>query len=294
MSRGLNAIRREGEDIMIEHTVSLTNRRGLQFAVDIRRPVGQGARPVVIVCHGFKGFKDFAFFPYISRKFCEQGFAVVTMNFSGNGIGNDPVNFTELDKFAQNTISQELDDIEAVLDGIASGVLLGTQGDARRIGIVGHSRGGCTAIVKASLDPRLKCLATWASPAALGRYSDEVLRQWKEEGRYNFVNARTKQDMFVNYAYLEDIHANRERYSLDLAVSKLTIPYITVHGTKDESVSVDAAHQLHGYAKSGQAELGLVEGGTHTFGTKHPFEGSTPALEQAIEKTAAWLRRWLG
>jgi uncharacterized protein len=100
--------------------------------------------------------------------------------------------------------------------------------------------------------------------------------------------------MFVNYAYLEDIHANRERYSLDLAVSKLTIPYITVHGTKDESVSVDAAHQLHGYAKSGHAELGLVEGGTHTFGTKHPFEGSTPALEQAIEKTAAWLRRWLG
>jgi dienelactone hydrolase len=216
---------------MIEHTVPLTNRRGLPFAVDIRRPVGAGARPIVIICHGFKGFKDFAFFPYTSRKLCEQGFAVVTMNFSGNGIGDDPLSFTALDKFAQNTISQELDDIEAVLDGIASGVLLGTQGDARRIGILGHSRGGCTAIVKASLDPRLKCLVTWASPAGLGRYSDELLRQWKEDGRYNFVNARTKQDMFVNYTYLEDIQANRERYSLDLAVSQLTIPYLTVHGT---------------------------------------------------------------
>jgi dienelactone hydrolase len=290
----LSALCGEEKDTMIEHTVSLTNRHGLPFAVDIRRPVGQGARPIVIVCHGFKGFKDFAFFPYTSRKLCEQGFALVTINFSGNGIGNDPVNFTEMDKFAQNTISQELDDIEAVLDGIASGVLLGTQGDARRIGIVGHSRGGCTAIVKASLDPRLKCLVTWASPAALGRYSDELLRQWKEDGRYNFVNARTKQDMFVNYAYLDDIQANRERYSLDLAVSQLTIPYLTVHGTKDESVPVDAAHQLHGYAKTGQAELALVEGATHTFGTKHPFEVSTPALEQAIEKTAAWLRRWLG
>ena len=53
---------------MIEHTVSLTNRRGLSFAVDIRRPVGAGARPIIIVCHGFKGFKDFAFFPYTSRK----------------------------------------------------------------------------------------------------------------------------------------------------------------------------------------------------------------------------------
>jgi dienelactone hydrolase len=279
---------------MIEHTVSLTNPRRLPFAVDIRRPVGQGARPIIIVCHGFKGFKDFAFFPYTSRKLCEQGFAVVTMNFSGNGIGADPVDFTELDKFAQNTISQELDDIEAVLDGIASGVLLGTQGDARRVGIVGHSRGGCTAIVKAALDPRLKCLVTWASPAALGRYSDEQLRQWKEDGRYNFVNARTKQDMFVNYAYLEDIQANRERYSLDLAVSQLTIPYLTLHGTNDESVPVEAAHRLHGCAKTGQAELALVASGTHTFGTKHPFEGSTPALEQAIERTAAWFRRWLG
>ena len=279
---------------MIEHTVTLTNRRGLPFAVDIRRPVGAGARPVVIVCHGFKGFKDFAFFPYTSRKLCEQGFTVVTMNFSGNGIGDDPLSFTTLDKFAQNSISQELDDIDAVLDGIASGVLLGTQGDARRIGIMGHSRGGCTAIVKAALDPRLKCLVTWASPAALGRYSDEVLRQWKADGRYNFVNARTKQDMFVNYAYLEDIQANRERYSLDLAVSQLTIPYMTVHGTEDESVSVEAAHRLHGCAKTGQAGLALVEGGTHTFRTKHPFEGSTPALDQAIDQTVAWFRRWLG
>ena len=279
---------------MIEHTVTLTNRRGLPFAVDIRRPVGAGARPIVIVCHGFKGFKDFAFFPYTSRKLCEQGFAVVTMNFSGNGIGDDPLGFTALDKFAQNTISQELDDLEALLDGIASGVLLGTQGDARRIGIMGHSRGGCTAIVKAALDPRLKCLVTWASPAALGRYSDEVLRQWKEDGRYNFVNARTKQDMFVNYAYLEDIQANRERYSLDLAVSQLTIPYLTVHGTEDESVSVEAAHRLQSYAKTGQAELALVEGGTHTFRTKHPFEGSTPALDQAIDRTVAWFHRWLG
>jgi uncharacterized protein len=278
---------------MIERTVSLTNQRGLPFQVDIRLPEGRGTFPVIIVCHGFKGFKDFAFFPYTSRKLCEQGFAVVTMNFSGNGIADDPVQFTELEKFEQNTISQELDDIEAVLDGIESGMLLGPQGDGQRVGIMGHSRGGCTAIVKAALDPRLKCLVTWASPAALGRYSDEVLRQWKEDGRYNFVNARTKQDMFVGYAYIEDIQANRDRYSLDLAVSRLTIPYLTVHGSNDESVAVDAARRLHSYAKTDRAELALVDGGTHTFGTKHPFEGSTPALEQAIDRTAAWFRRWL-
>jgi uncharacterized protein len=294
MLLGLKAIRREERDTMIERTVSLTNRRGMPFQVDIRLPEGGGTSPVIIVCHGFKGFKNFAFFPYSSQKLCDQGLAVVTMNFSGNGIGTDPVNFTELDQFAQNTISQELDDLDAVLDGLGSGTLLGTSGNAARIGIMGHSRGGCTAIVKTALDPRLQCLVTWASPAALGRYSDELLRQWKEEGRYNFVNARTKQDMFVNYSYLEDIQANRERYSLDLAVSQLTIPYLSVHGTHDESVPVEAAHRLHSSAKTGQAELALIDGGTHTFGTKHPFAGSTPALDQAIDRTAAWFHRWLG
>ena len=278
---------------MIEYTVSLTNSRRGSFRVDVRRPVGRGPFPVVIVCHGFKGFKDFAFFPYTSRKLCERGFGVVTMNFSGNGIGDDPVAFTELDAFAQNTFSQELDDLEAVLEGIATGTLLGTSGNPQRLGIMGHSRGGCTAIIKASLDPRLKCLVTWASPAAVGSYAEAVLRQWKEQGRHNFPNMRTKQDMFVNYSLIEDIQANRDRYSLDLAVARLTIPYLVVHGVDDESVSVEAAHRLHGYAQTGRAELALIEGGTHTFGTKHPFEGATPALEQAIERTATWFQQWL-
>jgi dienelactone hydrolase len=281
------------EKTMIERTMSLQTRRGLPFQVDVRLPTEDRSYPVVIVCHGFKGFKDFAFFPYASRKLCAGGLAIITMNFSGNGIGDDPVVFTELDKFAHNTISQELDDLDAVLDGIAQGALLGTQRDAQRIGIMGHSRGGCTAIVKAALDSRLQCLVTWSSPAALGRYSDEVIRQWKEQGRYNFMNARTKQDMFVDYAYLEDIQANRERYSLDLAVSRLTIPYLVVHGTQDESVALEAAHRLHGYAPPGRATLALVDGGTHTFGTRHPFELSSPALDQAIERTVTWFQRWL-
>ena len=147
---------------MIERTVSLMNSRDLPFQLDVRLPAEDRAHPVIIVCHGFKGFKDFAFFPYTSQRLCEQGFAVVTMNFSGNGIGDDPVTFTELDKFAQNTIGQELDDVEAVLEGISTGGLLGASGDLQRLGIMGHSRGGCTAIIKASLDSRLKCLATWA------------------------------------------------------------------------------------------------------------------------------------
>ena len=58
---------------MIERTVSLTNRRGMPFQVDVRLPEGDGTFPVVIVCHGFKGFKNFAFFPYLLKSCVIRG-----------------------------------------------------------------------------------------------------------------------------------------------------------------------------------------------------------------------------
>ena len=55
----------------------------------------------VIFVHGFKGFKDWGFVPYLCNYFAEQGFFTITFNFSHNGIGDNPLEFTELEKFAK-------------------------------------------------------------------------------------------------------------------------------------------------------------------------------------------------
>jgi hypothetical protein len=48
----------------------------------------------VVICHGFKGFAHFAFFPYLAEKLAESGLRAITFDFSGSGIGEDRENFT--------------------------------------------------------------------------------------------------------------------------------------------------------------------------------------------------------
>src|SRR5262245_29396147 len=45
-----------------------------------------GERPAVVVCHGFKGFMEWGFFPYVASLLAERGFAAVRFNLSGAGM----------------------------------------------------------------------------------------------------------------------------------------------------------------------------------------------------------------
>src|SRR6185295_15752284 len=66
---------------------------------------GQG---VVVFLHGFKGFKDWGPWPTLMEQLAEEGFITLAFNFSHNGIGDDPLNFTEFDRFARNTFTRDL------------------------------------------------------------------------------------------------------------------------------------------------------------------------------------------
>ena len=61
---------------------------------DLRIPEGPPPRTAVVVVHGFKGFKDWGFFPHLCEEIAAGGHAVVSFNFSWNGIGaDDPQEF---------------------------------------------------------------------------------------------------------------------------------------------------------------------------------------------------------
>ena len=49
--------------------------------------------PCLIFVHGFKGFKDWGFWPYIGNYFAKNRFFVITFNFSHNGIGEGKTEF---------------------------------------------------------------------------------------------------------------------------------------------------------------------------------------------------------
>ena len=51
---------------------------------DVRIPDGPPPRSAVVVVHGFKGFKDWGFFPYLCQRMAAAGHAVVSFNLSGS------------------------------------------------------------------------------------------------------------------------------------------------------------------------------------------------------------------
>ena len=80
---------------------------------EVRHPAD--AKGAVVICHGFKGFARFAFFPRLADQIADRGLRAITFDFSGSGIGEDRENFTNPSAFTSNTYLQELEDLAAVV-----------------------------------------------------------------------------------------------------------------------------------------------------------------------------------
>ena len=54
--------------------------------VDVRAGGRAAPRPAVVIVHGFKGFKDWGFFPPFAERVARAGMTAVTFNMSGSGV----------------------------------------------------------------------------------------------------------------------------------------------------------------------------------------------------------------
>lgn len=270
---------------------TLEPRAGDVIRGDIRLPDAEGARPetAVIVVHGFKGFKDWAFFPHVCERIAAAGHAVISFNFSHNGVGPDLEHFSELEKFGENTLSLELDELRLVLDEVCSGALLGWIPE--EVGLLGHSRGGGQAILATHEDGRVASLVTWAAVADFDRWTDETKEAWREDGRIWIANQRTGQQMPLDLTLLEDFERNRERLDILTAAKSVPVPWLIVHGREDASVSPEDGRALDEASTTGN--LRWVESAGHTFEARHPFTESPPELDEALSATLEHFDRTL-
>jgi uncharacterized protein len=256
--------------------------------VDVRTGARPGeARPAVVICHGFKGFKDWGFFPHAADRLARAGFTAVSFNFSGSGVGPDGETFSELERWGRQTVTGDLADLATVVDHVAAA-------GAPWIGLLGHSRGGGTAVLYADGDPRVKALVTWAAVCRYRWWSEAEAAAWRHEGRLDVVNMRTGEVLPLGPNLLEDLEAG-EAGALDIvaAAARLRIPWLIVHGDADESVPLDQGRKLE-RAGAGRARLLLVEGAGHTFGVRHPWAGSTAAFDRVLEETVGFCSAALG
>src|SRR6056297_2185565 len=133
---------------------SVSSTEGLPIYYDLYVPSGQINKelPVIIFLHGFKGFKDWGAFPDACAELAKAGFAVLAMNFSLNGVGESMTEFDELDRFARETLSQDLDDVGTMIEALQEDRVSAEQVslETNSIGLLGHSRGGHTAVAAAA------------------------------------------------------------------------------------------------------------------------------------------------
>lgn len=252
--------------------------------VDVRAAERGAARPAVLLVHGFKGFKDWGFFPAAAGRLARAGFTAVSFDFSGSGVERGE--FVHADRFARNTYRAEIDDLAAMLGALARGELGVAPPTA--VGLLAHSRGAASALANAG-HAGIRALVTWAGIGTVLRWDAATRARWRAEGKLDIVNARTGQVLPIGLGSLDEIergHAGAldlERFAADVAV-----PWLIVHGTADESVSFLDAELLAEASGRPTTKLLAIEGAGHTFGVVHPWQGAPPPFEAVLTETLAW------
>jgi pimeloyl-ACP methyl ester carboxylesterase len=284
--------------IIRERNIILQSRHQRAFLADVSYLKTGREKPIVIFSHGFQGFKDWGPFDLVADIFAEQGFVFVKFNFSHNGTTPDhPVDFVDLESFANDNFSIELDDLGVVIDWLFTEnfPVDAAEADTSEIYLIGHSRGGGISILKAREDERVKKVCTWASLNEVGKYwTEEQLQKIKEDGVTFIKNSRTLQQLPIRWQMYEDYFANLERLYIPAAVKELKQPLLIIHGTKDETVPVSCALEMKDWNK--KADLFLVENGTHVFGAKHPWKENKlpPDFEVVVNETLKFFRTETG
>lgn len=267
---------------------------GLPIGYDIRYLPEHSRKPVVIFIHGFKGFKDWGYFNLMADTLASAGFVLIKLNLSHNGTTPDePTAFTDLEAFAHNNFTKELDDVGAIIDYVNAPdfSLPDVEFDRGKIFLIGHSRGGSLAILKAHEDRRVKAVVTLAAVTNLEkRWSKTYLAEWKEKGIQYVENTRTGQLMPMNYQIVEDFYQHKERFDVPSAIQNLGVPLLAFHGSADETVPVSMAYQISKWNE--QAQVELIPEANHTFGGGHPYQQDSlpPDVALIVERSVRFFR----
>lgn len=238
------------------------------------------AKALVVIVHGFKGFKDWGFFPWLAGTLFAHRFAVCRFNMSRSGIDENPETFDRLDLFAEDTYSGQIADLQKVVRYCQQRV------DAP-VFLVGHSRGGGVSLLAAEGIENLSGIVTWSAISHTDRWDDATKAIWRRIGYLEVENTRTKQMMRMSPRMLDDIEAHRDRLDILKCVAQIEQPILIIHGARDESVPVGESAEIESYA--GNASRAVIAKAGHTYNAIHPLVNVPFELSMAAALTARFI-----
>ncbi|WHT39621.1 alpha/beta fold hydrolase [Myroides sp. mNGS23_01] len=273
-------------------TVRIPNEKAPAILADCYWDPATEKHPLVIFCHGYKGFKDWGAWDLAMQTLAKAGFAVAKFNFSLNGTSLDqPTEFVDLDAFGRNTYTQEQRDLACVIAYYQAQPFV----DESHVFLIGHSRGGGAVLLQTYYNDQVTGAISWAGVADFKKRfpQRDNFEQWKETGVFYSMNGRTKQQMPHYFTFWEDFVAHEQQLTIQYAAQNLRKPVLLVNGTADEAVHVKEAELLHLWIKD--SDLFLVEGADHVFGARHPHTGEQLPhdLAKVVAKTIAFIQQQL-
>lgn len=239
----------------------------------------------VLLAHGFKGYKDYGFIPWLAETIAQSGHVTHRFNFSHGGMGHGHGSFDEA-AFQEDTWNRQVDDIMTLLASVQEGVLPG--GKASSILLAGHSRGGATCLLAGGRHAGEEVLAslcgivTLAAPSACLRMSEEDQDRLLVEGRLPSPSSRTEQVLHVGASWLSEQLDDPGGHDLLSLAGRIPVPVHVIHGMLDDAVPVEDAGEIAD-ATGRAGEAILIEGSNHVFNTPNPFspeQPPSPALQE--------------
>lgn len=274
---------------MIETDFTLIHPNQLKVRCTLRIPEGRGTLTPVVVAHGFLGFKDWGFFPYLGRRLSKAGFAAISFNHALSGIEDNPWKIDDAEGFSRNSTTQELRDWDLVMDALLLGRMpLANRMRLNAVGAVGHSRGGSYAILLSRQVPQIASIVTWGAIRSFDRFDAETRRRWRHQGFLEVPREEHEAPLRMTAAALEALERNDLRLEVLKAVRESTIPIMFLHGRRDRRVPLPEGERLWQCADPQLCRFHVIENAGHTFQTRHPLTTPSLPLLEAVSRTIDW------
>lgn len=272
----------------------LTRKSKRTILLDYYFNPNQSELPLVVFCHGYKGFKDWGPWSLVAETLAKENMFVVKFNFSYNGTSlSKPDKFSDLEAFSNNTYSKELEDLNDVITHFKNGAYK-KKLDINNICLIGHSRGGGIVLLSASQRNDISKIITWAT---VGDYKkrfnegSETFIKWKYEGVKYIENKRTGQLLPHKFNFYEDFIKNEKSLNIQKAIKRLNQSVLLIHGDKDDAVHMKESIELNNLCSS--AQIKIIKDANHVFNAKHPWADSKlpQALNIVVKYTVEFIKQ---
>ncbi len=193
----------------MEIKIHFKNSRGNALCGVLSNPTNDKQKPIIVLCHGFSASKNSHTYVRLQELLNNKSLSTFRFDFFGHGESDG--------MFEEITISEAVDDVLNAIKFLKS---LGYN----KIGLMGSSFGGITAIITASKTSDLFVLAL-KSPVSdyleveLEKRTKEELDEWKRRG-FTFYTSGDGKKHRLNYSFFEDFQ-NNNGYE---AAKKIKVP----------------------------------------------------------------------